>query len=493
MRNSSATTSWGPKSLLVCLLSLLACHQEATAALCAVAYDRILSREVPAVQLQSPTPRLPFSLTKSGPWVLPSCTSVSYSDFKYNSLGQLIGYKFACTGANGTQTACAFSGIAYDTYGRATGYAGQCTVGGGLVNTLISDGVYNGLGQLRSFTEERTFPGSCASSIKVSDTTYNTSGTVNDFLVSVNVPLITNFGVAASYDPWAVWVLGNSFTANSRVTLFDGNNGPQWGNPIPVSLGGDSSVSFQLPGNMPPSRCNDGVSCIIAMKISNEYGTSSAANLKLPAIITGGRSTITQFGLAYAWEPWVVWMQGTNFTPKSRVFLIDTDGKQWGEPIQGGFANESAINISLPADIPPSGCNRGRSCTIPIQMYIETEFGTSDIVSLKLPAIYTDPKTPVPSIRQSGVVKAYQPWAVWVQGMYFTPTFTVTLFDSTGKQWGSSISRAFGDESGVSFQLPSNLEPYACNWGRTCIIQMQITSDFGTSVPANLELPAFAF
>ena len=302
-------------------------------------------------------------------------------------------------------------------------------------------------------------------------------------------PVISRAGVNMDYEPWVFWVLGSYFTPTARVILFDADpSGTQWGDPIPVSFGGETGISFQLPSNIPPSRCNVGRSCVIKMKITTEFGTSATADLKLPVeFVNAPPPSIQRLGVVTDYDPWVVWVNASYCTRNSTVTLIDADNTQWGDPIPVDYSDETGVNFQLPANIPPSRCNDGRSCII--KMKITTEFGTSATADLKLPVEFVG-DVPPPSIQRLGVVTDYDPWVIWVNASYCTRNSTVTLIDADNTQWGDPIPVDYSDETGINFQLPANIPPSRCNDGRSCIIKMKITTEFGTSAATDLEIPA---
>lgn len=86
-------------------------------------------------------------------------------------------------------------------------------------------------------------------------------------------PIITNAGVSFNYSPWAVWVLGENFTRDMKVRVYDQGN--IWDSEQPFVFGETTSGSFQLPSNTPPSNCNQTLHCQIEIQVVGPSGASS--------------------------------------------------------------------------------------------------------------------------------------------------------------------------------------------------------------------------
>ncbi|MBK8011054.1 MAG: hypothetical protein IPK13_06865 [Deltaproteobacteria bacterium] len=106
-----------------------------------------------------------------------------------------------------------------------------------------------------------------------------------DAIADVFRPRITGGGVVTSFDPWAVWLTGTNFGEFLSVQVFDGANA--WSTPRSVTLGSDCTwLSFSLPANVPPSRCNlGGQSCPVSAVVTDVRSglASPPQDVTLPA------------------------------------------------------------------------------------------------------------------------------------------------------------------------------------------------------------------
>jgi hypothetical protein len=118
-------------------------------------------------------------------------------------------------------------------------------------------------------------------------TLYDTASVLTSATVPLTLPayayVITGDGVSTSYNPWAVWVTGPYFTRTLVARLTD-VSGQRWGGDIPTVYGSSTNVTFQLPGNTPPSGCNINTLCAISLTLydTTDGASSNSASLTLP-------------------------------------------------------------------------------------------------------------------------------------------------------------------------------------------------------------------
>lgn len=101
-------------------------------------------------------------------------------------------------------------------------------------------------------------------------------------------PHIASGDINFTYQPWAVWLSGRNFM-EYMVAILD-TDSQTWTDTTPTTISTDASwVSFQLPSNIAPARCNIEKECITKVSLKNSLSgsRSNAINLTLPAITTG--------------------------------------------------------------------------------------------------------------------------------------------------------------------------------------------------------------
>jgi hypothetical protein len=105
---------------------------------------------------------------------------------------------------------------------------------------------------------------------------------------------------------------------------------------------------------------------------------------------------------------------------------------------------------------------------------------------------------PPPVISADGVTTSYSPWAVWVNGSYFSTTMVADLTDPNvadpnHRFWASGLPTVYGNGGFISFSLPANQPPSQCNAGASpCTISLTLR-DLATgrsSASEHLVMPA---
>lgn len=130
--------------------------------------------------------------------------------------------------------------------------------------------------------------GNCTITAKINNpfsynggTQYATT-TISITLPKVASPSINYVELNKSFSPWAVGLKGSNFTPASHVAVYD-YDGSLWsGNTNNMAFGNTGFITFQLPNNVPPSRCNIGKSCTIKFRVINEFGGYAENKVTLP-------------------------------------------------------------------------------------------------------------------------------------------------------------------------------------------------------------------
>lgn len=191
--------------------------------------------------------------------------------------------------------------------------------------------------------------------------------------IAVTLPtskvLITNHEVIPAYHPWAIGLVGSGFEPSTSIELYD-SNGKFWALGKDYAFNNTGRVSFQLPTNVPPSKCNLNGSCNIKVRVSNVPGGYTDLSVSLPS----ATPTISEHQLVTAYNPWAIGLRGSRFSPAFHIELIDADGKFWGLGQGLAFNNSERVSFQLPSNIPPSRCNIGKTCTVKFR-YVDSAAG----------------------------------------------------------------------------------------------------------------------
>jgi hypothetical protein len=106
------------------------------------------------------------------------------------------------------------------------------------------------------------------------------------YRAQITTPLISGAtaGVNTRFAPWAVWVRASGLEAGTAAELYD-RDGMVWASKLPTTLAADGKgLTFRLPANEPPSRCNAQTSCDISFTLALPRGQQSRRiELRLPA------------------------------------------------------------------------------------------------------------------------------------------------------------------------------------------------------------------
>lgn len=201
-----------------------------------------------------------------------------------------------------------------------------------------------------------------------------------------NTAKINEIKVETSYTPWAIGVRGSGFKSNAVVELYD-NNGSFWSNAIGYAFTDATFISFQLPQNVPPSKCNVSGSCTITAKIKNPFtyaGNTEYAVTSLSINLPKAPSpSIDSTGVTTSYNPWAIWVLGKNFTQSSHIEIFDSNGSTWSANTSLAFGNSGYVTFQLPSNIPPSRCNVGKTCSI--RFRVVNEYGSYAESSVTLP------------------------------------------------------------------------------------------------------------
>jgi len=318
-----------------------------------------------------------------------------------------------------------------------------------------------------------------SSSLRSTSSYQSTSSYISS---SNSSPVVSSTGINTTYNPWAVWVNGSNFTRASTITIYD-TNSQVWGAPRDYSFNSSNLVTFGLPANIPPSKCNLISTCTLTFKIRNEYGQEGTGSFTLPSANIFPPS-VSSTGTNTAYNPWVVWVTGSNITSTSTVTVYDSNNQLWGAGTGLAFTGNTGVNFSLPGNIPPSKCNLTTTCTLTFK--IRNEYGQEGTGSFTMPSANIFP----PSVSSAGANTDYSPWAVWVNGNNFTRASTVTVYDSNNQVWGAGAGFSFNNSTLVTFSLPSNIPPSKCNLTTTCTLTFKIRNEYGQEGTGSFTLPS---
>lgn len=204
------------------------------------------------------------------------------------------------------------------------------------------------------------------------------------------LPNITSAGPVLTYTPWAVALGTDGLISNTSpnpnivIRLYDG--GREWGGDIPFVIGDTKKWgSFSLPADIPPSNCNIGKTCTIDIKLYNKANNTSSNTYVLTLPQAGQSINITVAGVSRDWTPWAVWV-GASSTTEDTIVQIFDQGSKWGDdqPLANGKSGTGGT-FSLPANSPPSNCNRDGECQVGIRLLDRTKGIISNTYSLTLP------------------------------------------------------------------------------------------------------------
>lgn len=104
--------------------------------------------------------------------------------------------------------------------------------------------------------------------------------------------------------------------------------------------------------------------------------TPVSESLPVPNIENGG--------VVITYNPWAVWLKGTNFSKKLLARAYD-QGSKWGGDIPIVLGSDGNwLSLQLPANSPPSKCNLGKSCTVTL-ILVNSQGVSSNEFLLTLP------------------------------------------------------------------------------------------------------------
>lgn len=187
---------------------------------------------------------------------------------------------------------------------------------------------------------------------------------------------------------------GSNFKNGTTVELRD-TNGSLWAS-VPVSYINAKAVNFSLPDLTPPSRCNKNSNCTIKARFYNPDGKNDGiyteVSVNLVNLANASEPTIGAVKVSSASSPLTVTLDGVSFQLDSTVDVYDTNGNYWNKGGYG-FTNSSSVTFRLPADTPPSNCNRDGPCQLSAVLksyYLYSKQGLKDYVEKRI--TFTIPK-----------------------------------------------------------------------------------------------------
>lgn len=181
-------------------------------------------------------------------------------------------------------------------------------------------------------------------------------------------PSIKSGGISGSSNPWKVWFIGENFSNNLTIELFDKNQ-QKWGdNVTPVFSEERQSINFSLPSNSPPSNCNLNKPCLISGFITDKITQKSTSfTIKLGPINSSQSPEIINSGINESSQIWVI---GNNFSPSLKVRLFDKNGIKFPEDLPVGTSTElKFLSFSIPANNPGFACDsNNENCQISFKL-----------------------------------------------------------------------------------------------------------------------------
>ena len=142
--------------------------------------------------------------------------------------------------------------------------------------------------------------------------------------------------------------------------------------------------------------------------------------------------TVASAGVSTAYTPVAIWVQGSNFTASTRVYLTSMDNKPWSAQLVPVIASGgSVVTFTVPDTIAPDDCNLQSSCNIQINLKdIKTGLSSASPYILAVPQTNSGPAVSSQGINApSGALEAF-----WLVSPYL----------SLG-QWGVLTKKAGSD------------------------------------------------
>jgi hypothetical protein len=214
----------------------------------------------------------------------------------------------------------------------------------------------------------------------------------------------------------------------------------------------------------------------------------------VPPVITGG-------GFTTSYEPWAIYIQGTNLTGTMQARLVDGNNS-WGTQPTKLAADGTWLSLHVPSDATPTGSNFNKTTPIIITLSDPKTGATSNAYTLQMPpaplaAIVADagsaPSAPAasgaPGMTNGGVVTSFTPWAVWVAGSNLNSNTHARVMDGTS-QWGADLPMVLSGSTGGSFTLPSDYMPSGCNVGPSddCSVKVKLVDSATGLIGASYKL-----
>lgn len=176
-------------------------------------------------------------------------------------------------------------------------------------------------------------------------------------------PNISNFELVTTYAPWAIGLVGSGFEPDTKIEIYD-VDGRFWSAGKDYAFNNSGRVSFQLSGNVPPSKCNLNTSCNIKVRVGNSRGITQGIYSEITVRLPSAMPVISESQLVTTYNPWAIGLRGSGFTSSATIEIMDVDGRFWGHGVGYAFNSSDRVSFQLPANIPPSRCNVGKTCTV---------------------------------------------------------------------------------------------------------------------------------
>lgn len=310
-------------------------------------------------------------------------------------------------------------------------------------------------------------------------------------------PVISSSYVDVSSQTWNGSLTASNLKTGLYVRLFDRDN-TRWGDDIQTYLAEDGSwLSFSFPSKTTPSGCNVDLPCVVRAQLYDPVTgfVSNKIDVRLPASHQSATPDATArfiYELSddtpkihtpyYSKEYNAVSYQSSSFSIAPNIYI-----HKFSELWKGDLASSLAVDKSWFSFVLPdasstlSSCS-GDSCGLNVRAIDLSTCRYSNFSPLYLPL-----SRPKPEISAIYLNQGYSPWAVGIAGNNLQQAKSVVLLDQ-GDEWREVPVTSYPN---VTFSMPANSPPSACNTNSSCKIQVMIKDSYGQlSKPFVLDLPS---